>query len=213
MWLIWMARCTDIFSTEGLCCYPWCVSEQQGSGLVCCFIFLLTCVSKKNWGGGGGVYSSFFLNHVALMLKSLSLQNAAPCRGTQSGVYSKIWLPFEVGIILPETSSLHRCVYWRVPFYWSNWWSSDGLAWLSVKKKKQTCAWECFVMDFLCLWGVGDICDVLAWLDCLCLFEALTCMWLGLLPAWVKAKNTFFGFAQPFCGLHLNFCCVQKVSL
>lgn len=90
------------------------------------------------------------------MLKSLSLQNAAPCRGTQSGVYSKIWLPFEVGIILPEISSLHRCVYWRVPLYWSNWWSSDGLAWLSVKKKKpRLVLWECFVMDFLCLWGVG----------------------------------------------------------
>ena len=65
----------------------------------------------------GVVYSSIILNCLVLMWKSLSLQNAAPCCGIESGVYAEILFLFEVGIILPQTNLQHSCVYLYVPLY------------------------------------------------------------------------------------------------
>lgn len=90
----------------------WVVQSNRMLQGFCSLMYLPLALCIKKYGV---VYATIFLNCLALMWKNLSLRNAAPCCGIESGVCLEILFLFEVGIILLQTNFQHSCIYFYVP--------------------------------------------------------------------------------------------------
>ena len=135
MCLIWMARHTGMFCIEGL--YS-CLLGGSGRLLGFCLLLSLPldlCIKKH-----GVVCSSIFLNCLALMWKSLSLQNAACCCGIVRSIFRNfvaLWSGYHVHL----KSTYNIAVFTCMPLCTGViWWSNVDF---------RTLLWECFVTTLL----------------------------------------------------------------